>query len=102
MEEEKKEIKKDIKIEIDEQTGNGVYSNLAVISHTDGEFIFDFIFIQPQFGKAKVRSRIIASPAHAKRMLAALKDNIARYEAQFGEIKEAVIAPQETKTRYYN
>ena len=92
----------EIKIEIDDQTSNGAYSNLAMISHTDSEFILDFIFVQPQYGKAKVRSRVITSPAHAKRMLAALKDNIAKFEAQFGEIKDTAVRVQETKPRYFN
>jgi hypothetical protein len=106
MEEKKNEAAEmkqgEIKIEIDDQTSNGAYSNLAMISHTDSEFILDFIFIQPQYAKAKVRSRVITSPAHAKRMLAALKDNIAKFEAQFGEIKDMPIRVQETKPRYFN
>ncbi|MDR2860456.1 MAG: DUF3467 domain-containing protein [Elusimicrobiota bacterium] len=103
MEEEKKnEVKSEIKIEIDEETSSGVYSNLAMISHTDSEFILDFIFIQPQYGKAKVRSRVITSPAHAKRMLAALQDNVSKYETQFGEIKDSSLRVQEPKTKYYN
>jgi hypothetical protein len=78
-----------IQIEVDEQTAQGVYSNLAMISHSETEFILDFIFVQPQMGKAKVRSRIITSPSHLKRLLMALDDNIKRYEQRFGEIKAA-------------
>jgi hypothetical protein len=92
----------EIKIEIDEQTSNGIYSNLALITHSENEFILDFIFFQPQNQKAKVRSRIITSPAHVKKMIAALQDNIAKYEAKFGQIKENAPQPQNTKTEYYN
>ncbi|MBQ1610070.1 MAG: DUF3467 domain-containing protein, partial [Elusimicrobia bacterium] len=75
------EIKKqENKIEIYEQTANGSYSNLALITHSQTEFIIDFIFVQPQNGKAKVKNRIITSPLHAKRILQALQDNIAKYE----------------------
>lgn len=74
-------------IEIDEQTGKGLYTNLAFISHSETEFILDFIFLQPQNPKAKVLSRIITSPTHAKRLLWAIKDNIEKYEARFGPIR---------------
>lgn len=92
----------EIKIEVDEQTSNGIYSNLALIAHSENEFILDFIFFQPQNQKAKVRSRIITSPAHAKKIIAALQDNIAKYEAKFGKIKDTVPQPQSQKTEYYN
>lgn len=85
--EEKKEVVQQIQIEIDDLTAQGVYSNLAVISHSPDEFIIDFIFIQPQVPKAKVRARVITSPQHIKRFLAALQDNIKKYEEKFGEIK---------------
>lgn len=98
--EEKKNA--EIKIEIDEQTSNGTYSNLALITHSESEFILDFIFFQPQNQKAKVRSRIITSPAHVKRMIEALKDNLAKYEAKFGQVKEAAPQPPNQKTEYYN
>lgn len=83
--EEKKEVQ--IQIEIDDLTAQGVYSNLAIISHSPDEFVLDFIFIQPQVPKAKVRARIITSPQHAKRFLSALQDNIKKYEEKFGQIK---------------
>lgn len=91
-----------IQIEVDEQTSNGVYSNLAMITHSEDEFILDFIFFQPQNQKAKVRSRIITSPAHVKKIIEALKDNIAKYEAKFGQIKEPAPVRQNQKTEYYN
>jgi hypothetical protein len=93
-----------VKIEIDEQTANGIYSNLAMFRHSENEFILDFIFFQPQDGKAKVRSRIITSPAHAKKILEALKANIAKYEEKFGAIKDVSVKIQNPnqKQEYYN
>jgi len=85
MSEENKSSLK-LKIQIDEETSQGTYINLAAVNHTESEFIIDFIFAQPQVPKAKVRSRIITSPQHAKRLLATLQENLTRYEAQFGEI----------------
>ena len=96
------EIKKqEIKVEIDEQTANGSYSNLALITHSQTEFIIDFIFVQPQNGKAKVKNRIITSPLHAKRILQALQDNIAKYEMRFGQIKNSETSMQE-QSKFYN
>jgi hypothetical protein len=91
-----------IKIEIDEETADGLYSNLALIRHSENEFIIDFMFFQPQGKKAKIKSRIIVSPAHAKRILCAMKENIAKYEAKFGQIKEPALVPQSQKQEYYN
>ena len=98
MEETKKP---EIQIEIDDAAAQGIYTNLAMIGHSENEFIIDFIFLQPQAPKAKVRSRIITSPGHAKRLLAALQDNISKYEARFGEIKMPV-AEQDKKIGFYN
>jgi hypothetical protein len=77
---------KPLPIEIDEATARGIYANLAFITHTETEFVLDFLFLQPQNPKAKVLSRLISSPVHAKRFLWALKDNIEKYEAQYGAI----------------
>ncbi|MBI5327725.1 MAG: DUF3467 domain-containing protein [Deltaproteobacteria bacterium] len=82
-----KEIK--IEIQIDEDIAQGMYTNLAAVNHSENEFIFDFIFLQPQSPKAKVRSRLILSPKHAKRFMNALQDNIRKYEENFGEIQES-------------
>src|SRR3990170_1961934 len=82
-----KEVK--IEIQIDEDTAQGVYTNLAAINHSENEFIFDFIFVQPQSPKAKVRSRLILSPKHAKRFLNALQENIGRYEENFGKVEDS-------------
>ena len=78
--------KKELQIEIDEATAQGIYSNLAFLTHSEQEFIMDFIFMSPQQPKAKVRSRIITSPKHAKRFFMALMDNIKKYESRFGPI----------------
>ena len=77
----------ELEIQLDDETAQGVYANLAVVNHTDAEFTIDFVFVQPQVPKAKVRSRIITSPRHAKRLLAALNDNIRKYEEKFGTIE---------------
>ncbi|MBI3072250.1 MAG: DUF3467 domain-containing protein [Deltaproteobacteria bacterium] len=73
-------------IQIDDDVANGVYSNLAMVNHTETEFTFDFIYVQPQQPRAKVRARIITNAKHTKRILIALTENIARYEQRFGVI----------------
>ena len=70
-----------------EEVAEGIYSNLAVITHSNSEFVLDFIKMLPGIQKAKVKSRIILTPQHAKRLLAAIKDNIAKFEAAHGTIK---------------
>ncbi len=75
-----------LQIQLDEEVAQGAYVNLAMVNHTETEFILDFIYVQPQQPKAKVRARIISSPKHTKRLLKALTDNVARYERNFGEI----------------
>ncbi len=76
-----------IDIELSPEVAEGVYSNLAIISHSSSEFVFDFIRIMPGTPKAKVKSRIVLTPEHAKRLLTALQENVAKYEQQFGKIK---------------
>ena len=98
MEEKKKS---EIQIEIDENTAQGVYSNLAMVGHSDGEFVVDFVFLQPQSPKAKVRSRVILSPNHAKRLLTALQENISKYEARFGSVKTSILK-ENKKVGFYN
>ncbi len=75
-----------LQIELDEQTAQGMYCNLAMVNHTPTEFTLDFIYVQPQQPKAKVRARIITSPQHMKRLLMAMTDNLSRYEKMFGVI----------------
>lgn len=82
-----------ISIELDEETAQGIYSNLAVITHSSSEFIIDFVRIVPGVPKAKVKSRIILTPEHAKRLLLALKDNLTKFESQFGTVKVNELGP---------
>jgi hypothetical protein len=77
-----------INIELNEEVAQGIYSNLAVITHMPSEFVIDFVRIMPGIPKAQVKSRIILSPEHTKRLVAALQDNIAKYESVHGPIKE--------------
>lgn len=94
-----KEVK--LEIQLDEETAQGVYVNLAVVNHNDTEFTLDFIFVQPQAPRAKVRSRVITSPRHAKRMLLALQENVARYEKSFGPIEPSVQRVDEAEGHYH-
>ncbi|WP_267739553.1 DUF3467 domain-containing protein [Myroides injenensis] len=75
-------------IELDEATAEGTFSNLAIINHSTTEFVVDFVNIMPGVPKAKVKSRIILTPQHAKRLLSALSENIQRFESANGEIKD--------------
>lgn len=75
-----------INIELGEKEAEGIYSNLAIITHSPAEFIIDFTRIVPGLPKAKVHARIISTPQHAKMLLKALEDNIKKYEARFGTI----------------
>ncbi len=77
-----------LNIELPEDVAEGIYSNLAIISHSHAEFIIDFIKILPGVPKGKVKSRIILTPEHAKRLAKALEDNIKKYEETFGPIKD--------------
>ena len=77
-----------INIEISEEVAEGIYSNLAIISHSNAEFVVDFIRLMPNLPKAKVKSRIVLTPQHAKRLLYALRDNVQKFEMQFGKIEE--------------
>ena len=86
MAEEKKEQKMDLSIS--EEVAQGVYSNLAILSHSENEFFVDFASLSPGIPKAVVRSRVIMTPVNAKRLLRALQDNVAKYEEQFGVIKD--------------
>ncbi len=85
---ENKENQGGLNIELSAEIAQGIYSNLAVISHSGSEFIIDFVRMMPGIPKAPVKSRIILSPDNAKRLLNALNDNVRKYEQTFGEIKE--------------
>lgn len=75
-----------LQIQLPPEVAHGSYVNLTLVNHTETEFVLDFIYIQPLEPRATVRSRIISSPKHAKRLLAALQENVARYEARWGAI----------------
>ena len=75
-----------LNIELNEEVAQGVYSNLAVITHSPAEFVLDFIRVMPGVPKARVQSRIILTPQHARRLMRALSENIAKFEAQHGKI----------------
>ena len=76
-----------MQIELKEEIAEGTYANLAIIAHSTSEFVLDFVRMMPGVNKAKVKSRIVMTPEHAKRLAIALQDNIMKYEAQFGEIR---------------
>jgi hypothetical protein len=85
---EKQAAGNQLNIELAEEVAEGTYSNLAVITHSNAEFVFDFIRVMPGVPKAKVKSRIVMTPQHAKRLLKALADNVAKYESHHGEIND--------------
>ncbi len=78
---------KQIQIEMEDKVGTGEYCNFVIVTHSPAEFVLDFTQIMPGLPKARVRSRIIIAPIHAKAFVAALNDNIKKYEDRFGEIK---------------
>src|SRR5213075_959321 len=77
-----------LNIEISEEVAEGNYANLAIITHSHAEFVIDFVNVMPGTPKSKVKSRIILTPQHAKRLMKALADNVSRYEASNGMIKD--------------
>jgi hypothetical protein len=87
--------KNQINIELKEDIAQGIYSNLAIITHSPSEFVIDFVRMMPGIPKAEVKSRIILTPEHAKRLLMALKENITKFESAHGPIKniEGIINP---------
>ena len=78
-----------LNIELNEEIAEGIYSNLAVITHSNSEFVVDFIKVMPGVPKAKVKSRIFLTPQHAKRLMRALNDNIGKFESVHGPIKDS-------------
>ncbi len=89
-----------LQVEIDEAVARGLYTNLALITHSETEFLLDFLFLQPQAPKTKVLARLITSPVHAKRLMWALKDNLEKYEARHGAIN-AGAGPAEPRAGVY-
>ncbi len=94
-----KNEKKDIKLEIqvDEQVACGQYVNLSIVNHNEGEFVVDCLFVQPQAPKARVTSRLIMSPKHAKRLLHVLAQNVDAYEKKFGPLTQNESAEDQDK-----
>ncbi|REE82813.1 uncharacterized protein DUF3467 [Lutibacter oceani] len=88
MSDQKPKKEGQINIELDDKIAEGTYSNLAIINHSVSEFIVDFVSVMPGQPKAKVKSRIILTPQHAKRLVKALADNVNRFEKSHGEIKD--------------
>lgn len=77
-----------LNIELSEEVADGIYSNLVIISHSNTEFVLDFVKVMPGMPKAKVKSRILMTPQHAKRLKKALEENISKFESQHGVVKE--------------
>lgn len=99
MAEQRRRTPQELEIQTDPKSSVGVYSNLMMISHRREEFVLDFLFAQPQRGKqartvASLRSRVVTTPEHMKRILQAVQENIRRYEAKYGPIQEATDLPQ--------
>lgn len=80
--------KNQINIELSDDIAGGIYSNLAIITHSPTEFVLDFVSLMPGTPKAKVKSRVVMTPQHAKRLFKALSENISKYESNYGAIKE--------------
>ena len=87
--EPQKQKKGQINIELSDEVAEGIYANLAIIQHSRSEFVIDFIKMLPGIPKAKVKSRIILTPQHAKRLLKALQDNMKKFESMHGSIQES-------------
>jgi len=87
MDEKNNNKKGQMKVHLDGDVAQGIYSNLAIISHSPSEFVIDFARIMPGVSQANVKSRIVLTPEHAKRLLNALKDNVDRFEKTHGSIK---------------
>ncbi len=91
MEDKNKPAQVNINIELPEDVAEGIYSNLAIITHSNSEFIIDFVRMMPGVPKAKVKSRILLTPQHAKRLLKALKDNLTKYESVHGTVEDTEV-----------
>lgn len=92
--EEQNQDPNQINIELSEEIADGIYSNLAIITHSPAEFVVDFVRMLPGTPKAKVKSRIILTPQHAKRLMKALIDNVGKFETAHGVIKDIENGPQ--------
>jgi len=82
-----------LQIQLDDDIAQGMYINMAMVNHNETEFTMDFIFVQPQQPKAKVRARVITSPRHMKRLIMAMQDNMRRFEEKFGRVEVSTLPP---------
>ena len=82
-----------VNIELSEEIAEGIYSNFAIIAHSNQEFIVDFVRLMPGIPKAKVKARIVLTPQHAKRLMKALAENIKKFEQQFGTVEDQEAIP---------
>ncbi len=98
---EKNGVDNPLQVELKDDVAQGTYANLAIITHSSSEFILDFVRVLPGVPKAGVKSRVILAPEHAKRLLRALEDNIAKYERTCGTIRipDAPIIPPITNVK---
>ncbi|MCH8329815.1 MAG: DUF3467 domain-containing protein [Bacteroidetes bacterium] len=87
--EDNNDNKNQLNIELSEEVADGIYTNLAIITHSNAEFVIDFVKVMPGVPKAKVKTRVLLTPQHTKRLMKALTENIEKYEAAHGKIKEA-------------
>jgi len=85
----KDQNKNQLNIELKEDIADGIYSNLAIITHSNAEFVADFVRVMPGMPKARVKARIVLTPQHAKRLMHALQDNIQKYESVHGVISDS-------------
>ncbi len=85
---EDNKAKNQLNIELNDEVAQGTYANLAVITHSPSEFVLDFIRVMPGMPKAQVKSRVVVTPEHAKRLMKALQDNIKKFESMHGPIKD--------------
>ena len=99
--EEKKPQEVKLEIQLDEDIAQGMYVNLAAVNHNESEFVIDFIFVQPQAPRARVRSRVILSPQHAKRFASAIQENVNRYEQNYGEVTAALPPATDADGHYH-
>src|SRR6478736_2869219 len=85
---DQKPVENQLNIEISEEVAEGTYANLAIITHSHAEFVFDFVNVMPGTPKSKVKNRIIMTPFHAKRLMKAMVDNVQKFEASHGVIQD--------------
>jgi hypothetical protein len=78
-----------LQVDMEDKAAQGSFTNMAAVTHTETEFILDFMFLRPDQPRARVLARVISSPVHAKRLCSALRKNLQKYEASFGPVKEA-------------